>query len=461
VSVRSNNRILHVDGDSFFASCEIALNDKLAGRPIWVGGGRRGDGIVIAANRHAKKFGVSTGMACFEAARICPRGVLCKPHYEEYRRLSLAMFRVLEQYSPTLLPVSIDEGFLDLTTMDRTVWRNTTPAEYVQGISQRIQKEVGIPVSAGLASSARLAKLATDAAKPGFLEIKPGEEKEFLKDRPVREMSGIAKNRQRALASLGALTFGHVAKLPSHLLQKKFGIWGQQLWLFANGLWTEPLLLQVKDRTTISSNTTLPYDEPDYEAALTFALSEATRLTGQLRREQLQAREVSLTIRFNDFTEVGGSHRFQHAQFQNSVINATLEGIFRDAMAGQFRPVRQIRIAMWNLVRLDTQPTLWGRTEAERWGALDVAAQQAHQILKDKFKIDKVPLMTGAQLALQKLDSVHKNPKAKCPFVPQREMVKKLWGTDADPLAHKTDWEQRLAKVSQHHQSRQGEFFAD
>jgi DNA polymerase-4 len=416
---------------------------------------------VIAANRHAKKFGVKTGMACFEAAQICPRGVLCRPHYDAYRDISQRMFRVLEEYSPTLVPTSIDEGFLDFTTMDRMVWRNTTSADYVKELCARITREIKIPVSAGLASSSRLAKLATDAAKPGFLEIKPGEEKDFLKDRPVREMSGIAKNRQRALASLGAMTFGHVAKLPSHLLQKKFGIWGQQLWLFANGLWNEPLLLTVKDRTTISSNTTLPYDEPDYEAALTFALSEATRLTGQLRREQLQAREVSLTIRFNDFTEVGGSQRFQHAQFQNSVINATLEGIFRAAMAGQFRPVRQIRIAMWNLVRLDLQPTLWGRTEAERWGALDEAARQAQEILRDKFKIDKVPLITGAQLALQKLDSAHKNPKAKCPFVPQREMVKKLWGTDADPLAHKTDWEERLAKVSRHHHARQGEFFAD
>lgn len=432
-----------MDGDSFFASCEIALNPKLEGRPVWVGGGRRGDGIVIAANRAAKKYGVKTCMACFEAARLCPSGVLCRPHYPEYREISHQMFRVLEQYSPTLLPVSIDEGFLDFTTMDRTVWRNTTPADYVQEISQRIKQEVRIPVSAGLANSSRLAKLATDAAKPGFLEIKPGEEKEFLKDRCVRDLSGLGKNRQRALAALGALTFGHVAKMPSHLLQKKFGIWGQQLWLFANGLWNEPLLLEVKDRTTISSNTTLPYDEPDYEAALTFTLSEATRLVGQLRREQMQAREVSLTIRFNDFSEVGGSHRFQHAQFQNSVVNATLEGIFHDSMSGQFRPVRQIRIAMWNLTRLDTQPTLWGRTEAERWGALDEATKQLQE------KLGKTaPLLTGAQLALQKLDGAHKNPKAKCPFVPQREMVKKLWGTDADPLAHKSEWEQRLGKVS-------------
>ncbi len=418
-----------MDGDSFFASCEIALDKKLQGRPVWVGGGRRGDGIVIAANRAAKKFGVKTCMPCFEAKRLCPSGVLCRPHYDAYREISAKMFRVLEQYSPTLVPISIDEGFLDFSTMDQHVFRNTTPEKYVGEISERITREVGIPVSAGLGNSARLAKLATDAAKPGFLEVKPGEEKEFLRDRPVRELSGIGKNRERSLAALGALTFGHVAKMPSPLLQQKFGIWGQQLWLFANGLWHEPLLLEVKDRASISSNTTLPYDEPDYEAALTFALSEMTRLTGQLRREQLQARELSLTIRFDDFTEVGGTHRFQHAQFQNSVINTALEEIFLGIMGGQRKAVRQIRLGLWNLARLDTQPTLWGQTREERWGALDDAAQK----MNDKFSQPEKPaLMTGAQLALRQLDAAHLNPKAKCPFVPQREMVKKLWGTDAE-----------------------------
>jgi DNA polymerase-4 len=190
------NRILHIDGDSFFASCEIALNPQLQERPIWVGGGRRGDGIVIAANRLAKKYGITTGMACFEAKRLCPKGVLCPPHYDEYRRLSLAMFKILEDYAPVIVPMSIDEGFLDLTTMQEHVWRNITPMNYMQGIGDRIRKEVGLPVSGGLASSSRLAKLATDAAKPGFMEVSAGQEKEFLKDRPVRELSGIGKNRE-------------------------------------------------------------------------------------------------------------------------------------------------------------------------------------------------------------------------------------------------------------------------
>jgi DNA polymerase-4 len=320
---------------------------------------------------------------------------------------------------------------------------------YMQEIGERIRSEVGLPVSGGLASSSRLAKLATDAAKPGFIEIPAGSEKEFLHDRPVRELSGIAKNRERALAALNARTFGDIAKLPSMLLRQRFGIWGQQLWLFANGRWQEPLLLEVKDRSSISSNTTLPYNEPDYEAALTFTLSEAVRLIGQLRREQLQTREMSLTIRFDDFSESGSNHRFQHPQFRNSLINAALEELFREVMSNAFKPVRQIRIGFWNLSRLDTQPTLWGKTEAERWGALDEAA---HKLNGQFARPEKPALMTGSQLALRQLDDAHKNPKSKCPFAPQREIVKKLWGTDADPLANKGDWEKRLGQVSKQSQ---------
>jgi hypothetical protein len=240
-------------------------------------------------------------------------------------------------------------------------------------------------------------------------------------------MSGIAKNRQRSLAALGALTFGHVAKLPSMLLKQKFGIWGQQLWLFSNGQWNEPLVLEIKDRTTISSSTTLPQDEHDYEAALTFMLSESTRLTGQLRREKMQAREFGLAVRFTDFTEVGTSHRFKHPQFLNSVINEVMEQMFRGIMAGQWLPVRQIRIAMFNLEKLDTHPTLWGRTHEERWGAVDDVAQKLNE------QLGKTVLMTGAQFALRHIDESQKQPKAKCPFTPQREMIAKLWGASGPP----------------------------
>ena len=428
---RQPSRILHVDGDTFFASCEVALDASLAGKPVWVGGGRRGDGIVIAANREAKWFGIHTGMACFKAKHVCPHGVLARPQYDEYRRLSKEMFQIMEQYTPTLVPMSIDEGFLDLTTMGRHVWRDTTAADYVNGLRSRIQNEVGLPVSAGLGRSTWMAKLATSAAKPGFVEVPPDREKEFLADRHVSELAGVGKRRERSLAVLGARTFGDVAELSSTILKQKFGIWGQQLWLFANGQWNEPLLLEVKDRTTISSSTTLPYDEPDYEAALVFALSESTRMVGQLRREGLQAREMSLTIRFTDFTETGARHRFNHPQFRNSTINTVLEGLFDEVMVGYAQPVRQIRICFWNLKPLDTQPTLWGTTEAERWGALDEATQK----LEGQWGNGVV--LTGAQYALQRKDAVHVNPNSKCPFVPAREMARKLWGEKLERLSNR------------------------
>ena len=425
---RQPSRILHVDGDTFFASCEVALDASLSGKPVWVGGGRRGDGIVIAANREAKRFGIHTGMACFKAKHVCPHGVLARPQYDEYRRLSQAMFEIMEDYSPTLVPMSIDEGFLDLTTMGSHLWRDTTAGGYVNGLRARIQEETGLPVSAGLGRSTWMAKLATSVAKPGFVEVPPDSEKEFLEEHPVSELAGVGKRRERSLLVLGARTFGDVARLPSTVLKQKFGIWGQQLWLFANGQWNEPLLLEVKDRTTISSSTTLPYDEPDYEAARIFALSESTRMIGQLRREGLQAREMSLAIRFTDFTENGAAHRFDHPQFRNSTINEVLERLFDETTATNTQSVRQIRICFSNLKPLDTQPTLWGTTDAERWGALDVAVQQ----LGSQWGNDSV--LTGAQYALRYQDATHANPKPKCPFVPSREMAQKLWGIKLEQL---------------------------
>ena len=425
---RQPSRILHVDGDTFFASCEVALDASLSGKPVWVGGGRRGDGIVIAANREAKRFGVHTGMACFEAKRVCAHGVLAKPQYEEYRRLSKEMFQIMEQYTPTLVPMSIDEGFLDLTTMSSHIWRDITAESYVNGLRARIQEETGLPVSAGLGRSTWMAKLATSVAKPGFVEVPPDREREFLAEHHVSELAGVGKRRERSLQVLGARTFGDVARLPSTVLKQKFGIWGQQLWLFANGQWNEPLLLEVKDRTTISSSTTLPYDEPDYEAARIFALSESTRMIGQLRREGLQAREMSLVIRFADFNESSAGHRFDHPQFRNSVINGMLEQLLDETMFTFSQPIRQIRICFSNLKPLDTQPTLWGTTDAERWGALDTAMEQ----LKKQWGCESI--LTGAQYALRHQDATHANPKPKCPFVPSREMAQKLWGRKLERL---------------------------
>src|ERR1039458_6887796 len=202
--MKTPSRILHFDADNFFASCEEILLPALRGRPLIVAGGRRNDGFVLSANRRAKASGIKTGIAVFAARRLCAELVCRAARVEAYKIISARMFKVLSEFSPLVLPISIDEGFMDFSAeADGAVrWRE---------LSATILREVGLNLSGGLADSRWSAKLCTDAGKPGFLEVSAGSEKEFLAPRSLRELSGVGENRASALAALGARTFGDVA----------------------------------------------------------------------------------------------------------------------------------------------------------------------------------------------------------------------------------------------------------
>ncbi len=335
-------RILHADADSFFASCEEILSPQLRGRAVVVAGGRRQDGIVLSASRRAKTFGVKSGMACFRARQLCAELVVCPARPEVYRQISARMFAVLNRFSPLVVPVSIDEGFLDLSA-------EADGAARWHELSAAVSREVGLALSGGLANSRWASKLATDAGKPGFLEIAAGREKEFLSPRDLRELSGIGEHRADALAALGARKFSDVAALPSMLLRQRFGIWGQKLWLFANGEWPEKLLAEVRPRTMISRQKTFSFDVRDYCRVLQFGTVELKTLLAQLRREQLAPRELGVTVRFADFSEASAKHRFRVAQERDEIICAMFAAKFRECVSGQTKSGRQLRVALWNL----------------------------------------------------------------------------------------------------------------
>ena len=335
-------RILHVDGDNFFASCEEILSPALRGRAVIVAGGRRQDGIVLSASRRAKAFGVKSGMACFRARQLCAELVVCPARPEVYRQISARMFAVLNRFSPLVVPVSIDEGFLDLSA-------EADGAARWHELSAAVSREVGLQLSGGLANSRWLAKLATDAGKPGFLEISAGREKEFLSSRDLSELSGIGDHRADALAALGARKFSDVAALPSMLLRQRFGIWGQKLWLFANGEWPEELLAEARTRTMISRQKTFLFDVRDYCRVLQFGTVELKTLLAQLRREQLAPRELGVTVRFADFSEASAKHRFRVAQERDEIIFAMFSAKFAECVAGQTKFVRQLRLSLSGL----------------------------------------------------------------------------------------------------------------
>ena len=153
----------------------------------------------------------------------------------------------------------------------------------------------------GLGSSRWLAKLATEHCKPdGFQEVPEDKEREFLRDVPIQKLAGIAERRARSLRALGVWTLGDVAQLPLGLLEKRYGFFGLELWLLANGQLRERLSLANKPRTCIGSATTLPYDEPDYESALLFLLDQTERVVTTFFRENLKAREMGVYVRFKD-----------------------------------------------------------------------------------------------------------------------------------------------------------------
>jgi DNA polymerase-4 len=336
------SRILHVDANNFFASCEEILSPALRGRPLIVAGGRRQNGFVLSANRRAKQSGVKSGMACFMARRLCAELVVCPARVDEYKIISARMFAVMNRFSSLVVPVSIDEGFLDFSAEadGAARWRE---------LSATVLREVGLALSGGLANSRWLAKLATDAAKPGFLEVSAGTEKEFLFPRDLRELSGIGESRAQALAALGARTFGDVAALPSMLLRQRFGIWGQKLWLFANGDWPEKLVAEARTRTMISRQKTFPFDVIDYGRVLQFGLAEVKKLMEVLRREQLLPRELGVVVRFADFSEARAEHRFRAAQERDEIIYEAFAAKFCECVSGQTKSVRQLRVALWNL----------------------------------------------------------------------------------------------------------------
>jgi DNA polymerase-4 len=346
-------RILHVDADNFFATCEELLSPALRGRALIVAGGRRQNGIVLSASRRAKAFGIRSGMACFRARKLCAELVVCPARSDAYKIISARMFSVMNRFAPLVVPVSVDEGFLDLSAEadGAARWRE---------LSATVSREVGLKLSGGLADSRWLGKLVTDAAKPGFLEVSAGREKEFLSPRDLRELSGIGESRAQALATLGARTFGDVAALPSMLLRQRFGIWGQKLFLFASGQWQEKLVAEARTRTMISRQKTFPFDVRDYGRVLQFGMVELKKLLAQLRREQLAPREIFVAVRFADFSESRAEHRFRVAQERDGIICEMFAAKFSECVAGQNKLVRQLRLALGALSPMAVRQEVFG-----------------------------------------------------------------------------------------------------
>src|SRR5262245_48296829 len=214
--VSGSASILHADLDSFFASVEQRDDPRLIGRAVIVGGG-----VVLAASYEAKAYGVRTAMGERRARRLCPHAVVVPPRFSAYSDASKEVFRVFEDTSPLVEGLSIDEAFLDVRGMERSIG---SPLEIAVRLRRSVRERVGLPITVGGARTKFLAKVASAVAKPdGLLLVPPERELAFLHPLPVESLWGVGPKTADKLRARGITTVREVAILPQSVLVSMLG----------------------------------------------------------------------------------------------------------------------------------------------------------------------------------------------------------------------------------------------
>src|SRR5499433_38934 len=208
--------ILHADLDAFYASVEQLLDPSLRGKPIAVGGG-----VVLAASYEAKSFGISSGMSGRRARELCPQLIFVGGHFHDYQRLGDAAINVLNDFTPFVERISIDEAFADVAGCTHLFG---SPPEIARAVRCRVRTELGLAISIGVARTKHLAKIASQVAKPdGLVVVDPETELDFLHDLPVELMWGVGPVTRGRLAKVGVHTIGELAKMPGWSLERIVG----------------------------------------------------------------------------------------------------------------------------------------------------------------------------------------------------------------------------------------------
>jgi DNA polymerase-4 len=289
--------ILHADLDAFYASVEQLLDPALRGKPIAVGGG-----VVLAASYEAKAFGVSGGMPGRLARELCPDLIFVGGHFSEYQRLGDAAIGVLNDFTPLVERISIDEAFADVKGCMHLFG---SPAEIASQIRSRVRTELGLPISIGVARTKHLAKIASQVAKPdGLVVVDPDSEVAFLHELPVELMWGVGPATKARLAEIDVHTIGQLANVPGWSLEQLLGrAAGDKLTALA---WNrDPRKIRTHRRAQSAGAQSALGTKPACERVFRPALYHlADRVATRLRRSFRPGRTVTVRVRFADLRSV-------------------------------------------------------------------------------------------------------------------------------------------------------------
>ena len=336
--------IIHLDMDAFYASVEALDNPTLQGKPVIVGGSER-RGVVCAASYEARKFGVHSAQPTSTAKRLCPHGIFLPVRMERYQEMSDRIFGIFHRYTPLVEALSIDEAFLDVTASVRLFG---TPAEIAMEIKAAVRKETGLTVSAGVAASKFVAKIASDLRKPDGLTVVPrGKEREFLSPLPVGKLWGVGKVTQAALHRMGIETIGDLSRIAAELLARKFGKHGVLLHELSLGI-DDREVVPEREAKSIGREDTYPEDLVGMEGIRKELLSLATRVAERMRSHGVKGRTATLKVKYNDFTLITRAAALDPATDDGGEIYRCAVALLPKTEAGK-RPIRLLGISLSRL----------------------------------------------------------------------------------------------------------------
>ncbi len=333
-----------MDMDAFYPSVEILDNPGLKGKPVIVGGkGKRG--VVSSASYEARRFGVHSAQPIARALKLCPHGVFLPVRMARYREISSRIFEIFSRFTPLVEPLSIDEAFLDVTGTERLLGDRVTVAKRIK---KTVLDETGLTVSAGVAPSKFIAKIASDMDKPdGLTIVSPDKIMDFLDPLPVSKMWGVGKITLEKLARYNIKTFYDLRTFPLDTLEKAFGQNGIKMHYLAMGRDNRNVETEHEIKS-IGHELTFSEDILDVEYAEKQILALAMKTGKRMRHEGMTGKTVTLKVKYSDFQQITRSMTLDNHTNDGMNIYLTAKGLLKKTETGR-RPVRLLGVSMSGL----------------------------------------------------------------------------------------------------------------
>jgi len=290
--------IAHIDCDAFYASVEMRDDPTLKDKPVLVGG-KGGRGVVMAASYEARKFGCRSAMPMFKARKLCPQAIIVRPDMTKYFVAGQAVRALMQDTTPLVEPISIDEAFLDLSGTEKL--HRASPAETLARLAHRIENEIGVTVTVGLSHNKFLAKIASDLDKPsGFSIVGLDETLAFLDRLPVSKLWGVGKALQRKLHADGFNEIGNLRVCSEEFLVKRYGSIGNRLHRFSTG--DDNRRVDPKEnRKSISSESTFSDDIRSSEALIKRLWPLSEKVAARTKTAKLSGRVITVKLKTDKF----------------------------------------------------------------------------------------------------------------------------------------------------------------